>query len=154
MKTNCPKTCEFKDYVLRQKTDLRRTQLISDVFRLNTVYSFLNTCVQSISMCSIIEHICIQSKNGIDGMVNVFKILLPLPTLYALCDSNPYGVSAMQTYTYFQSNTGLHDHQGSGSQYHLREGQGYNYNVESHNNRPLDLTWVGLRPSQLDNIHF
>jgi meiotic recombination protein SPO11 len=86
---------------------------------------------------------------------------LDLPA-YALCDCNPYGVSAMQTYTYFQknslmvhpaSNTRFHDHRGSGSQYHLREGQGYNYNVESHNNRPLDLTWIGLRPSQLDDIH-
>jgi meiotic recombination protein SPO11 len=88
---------------------------------------------------------------------------LHLPA-YALCDCNPYGVSAMQTYTYFQknsamihpaSNTRLDKHPGSGSQDHLEEGQGYDdNNVESHNNnRPLDLTWIGLRPSQLDDIH-
>ena len=72
---------------------------------------------------------------------------LGLPA-YGICDCNPYGVSVLQTYTYRQENysniSSLHPTN--------RDVDDIEDDSVQNHNCPLDLKWIGLRPSQVAGL--
>ena len=63
---------------------------------------------------------------------------LKLP-VYGLCDCNPYGISVLQTFQY----QGLARSHRAGTN---------NNNNNTRNRRQFDLKWMGLRPSQVEEL--
>ena len=63
---------------------------------------------------------------------------LKLP-VYGLCDCNPYGISVLQTFQY----QGLASHRASTN----------NNKNNNTRNRHFDLKWMGLRPSQVEELN-
>ena len=69
---------------------------------------------------------------------------LNLPA-YGICDCNPYGVSVLQTYTYRQKTYTKKTKKASRK-------RSADHMKDDSKHRPLDLYWVGLRPSQLADL--
>jgi meiotic recombination protein SPO11 len=82
--------------------------------------------------------------------VHRLQQLLHIPA-YGLCDCNPYGVSVLNTYRYQHGTKVEQAKQRKNPHEEIYPGKGHGRNIISPS--PLELQWIGLRPSQIKNMN-